>query len=187
MRMYIQPSWTDAAQDHDLWSGGNGQYRGDRSVDLSTFDKNGRARMEAFSDDAVEALKCKNKPKISVADKILPQQKRVITLTNQMRELVSDYKAGLYTIEEYSLLLDVLTAKKERSEELLQKARCLKPKSAQESAQHSPLASSPIHPEKPVQIAANRVNKACQSAKNDLVYYTSAVVGVFTAFMWFTH
>lgn len=37
----------------------------------------------------------------------------------------------------------------------------------QDDAQHSPIHSSPIHPEKPVQIAVNRVNTACNSGLKD--------------------
>ncbi len=60
-RMYIQPSWIDSASDHSEWSGGNGQYRGDKSTDIATFDKQGRARVGAFSDEAIEARKPKKK------------------------------------------------------------------------------------------------------------------------------
>lgn len=173
-RLYIQPSWIDAASDNTEWSGGNDQYRGDRSVDLSTFDKNGRARMEAFSDEAVEALKQKNKPKISIADKILPQQKRYVTLTNQMRELVSDYKAGLYTIEEYTLLLNVLTVKRNRCEELLHKARSVKPTSS--SSTVGPIASNSY--QILVQNTGNDVKLAGHSAKSDLVYFLGGALAL---------
>lgn len=178
MRMYIQPSWTDAAEDHDLWSGGNGQYRGDPSINLSTFDAKGRARMEAFSDEAVEALKQKNKPKISIADKILPQQRRYVTLTNQMRELVADYKAGLYTIDEYTLLLNVLTVKRNRCEELLHKARSVKPSSASStlSDDYTPIASNRY--QIPVQNTGNEVKLAGHSAKTDLVYFLGGALAL---------
>lgn len=185
-RLYIQPSFLNSCEDHGEWSGGNDQYRGDKSVDLSTFDKNGRARMEAFSDEAVEALKQKNKPKLSIADKILPQQRRVLTLTNQMRELVADYKANLYTIEEYSLLMDVLVAKKERAEELLQKARNMKPKSATQSDEALSHRFNRNAANQPKNLQQKR-KFACNSAKADLVYYISAVTGLFTAFMIFMH
>lgn len=114
-RMYIQPSWIDAASDHDQWSGGNGQYRGDKSADLATFDKNGRARVEAFSDDAINARKESRKSSIPLKDRILPQAARVERLTQQMKDLVEEYKQGIHTPEEYTLLLDVLSVKRTKS------------------------------------------------------------------------
>jgi hypothetical protein len=127
MRMYIQPSWTDAAEDHEMWSGGNGQYRGDPSINLSTFDKNGRARMEAFSDAAVEALKEKRKTSIPLTDRILPQAKRVNLLTEQMRELEIEYKSGKMSITDYTLYRDILSVKRSRAEVLLNKAVNVRP------------------------------------------------------------
>jgi hypothetical protein len=126
MRMYIQPSWTDAAEDHEMWSGGNGQYRGDPSINLSTFDKNGRARMEAFSDAAVEALKEKRKTSVPLRDRILPQGKRVSVLTDQLVELETDYKAGKMSIQEYTQLRAVLVTKRNRATVLYQKAVSVK-------------------------------------------------------------
>lgn len=125
-RLYIQPSFLNSCEDHGVWSGGNDQYRGDSSVDLSTFDKNGRARVEAFSDEAVESLKKKPKKAISIADKILPQRKRVLTLTQQMVDLVQEYKSGKMTIEEYTLLLSVVSARRARAEILLAKAKSVR-------------------------------------------------------------
>lgn len=127
MRMYIQPSWTDAAEDHEMWSGGNGQYRGDPSINLSTFDKNGRARMEAFSDAAVEALKEKRKTSIPLTDRILPQAKRVNLLTEQMRELEIEYKSGKMSITDYTLYRNILSVKRSRAEVLLRKAISVRP------------------------------------------------------------
>ena len=125
-RMYIQPSWIDAASDHNQWSGDNGQYRGDKSADIATFDKQGRARVGAFSDEAIEARKPKKKSSVSIQDRILPQQKRVTTLTNQMRELVQEYQKGNIDIDEYSMLLSVLAAKRSRAEILLAKAKSVR-------------------------------------------------------------
>lgn len=121
-RLYIQPSWINSAEDHDMWSGGNDQYRGDRSVDVSTFDKNGRARMEAFSDQAIDALKEKRKTSIPLVDRILPQMKRVNTLTDQLIELESEYKSGNMSINQYSLLRNVLITKRDRAIELYNRA-----------------------------------------------------------------
>lgn len=124
-RLYIQPSWINSAEDHDMWSGGNDQYRGDRSVDVATFDKNGRARMEAFSDSAIESLK-KRKTSIPLADRILPQAKRVRLLTEQLYELEAERKNGM-DVHTYSQLRDILICKRNRAEELLKKAVSIKP------------------------------------------------------------
>ena len=125
-RLYIQPSFLNSCEDHGVWSGGNDQYRGDSSVDLSTFDKNGRARVEAFTDEAVESLKKKPKKTIPISDKILPQRKRVLTLTQQMVDLVQEYKSGKMSIEEYTLLLSVVSARRARAEQLLSKAKSVR-------------------------------------------------------------
>lgn len=117
-RLYVQPSWLNAAEDHNEWSGGNDQYRGDRSIDVSTFDKNGRARVEAFSDDAIASIKEKRKTSIPLRDRILPQMKRVNTLTDQLIELEQTYKSGQMSIEEYSMLRNVLCQKRDRATEL---------------------------------------------------------------------
>lgn len=125
-RMYIQPSWIDAASDHNQWSGGNGQYRGDKSADIATFDKQGRARVGAFSDEAIESLKSKKKSSIHIRDKILPQQRRVNTLTEQMKELVTEYQKGNIDIDEYSMLLSVISSKRAKAEILLAKAKSVR-------------------------------------------------------------
>ena len=125
-RLYIQPSWIDSCEEHGLWSGGNDQYRGDRSVDFSTFDKNGRARVEAFSDAALEANKEKRKTPIPLVDRILPQQRRVRVLTEQLIELEAERKAGM-DIHTYSKLRDVLICKRDRAEILYKKAVSVKP------------------------------------------------------------
>lgn len=120
-RLYIQPSFLNSCEEHGLWSGGNDQYRGDRSVDVATFDKNGRARIEAFSDQAIDSLK-KRKTAIPLTDRILPQAKRVNLLTEQMRELDVEYKSGNMSITDYTLYRDILSVKRSRAEVLLNKA-----------------------------------------------------------------
>ncbi|MNX77800.1 hypothetical protein D3C86_1093580 [compost metagenome] len=124
-RLYIQPSFVNSCEEHGLWSGGNDQYRGDRSVDVATFDKNGRARVEAFSDSAIESLK-KRKTSIPLADRILPQAKRVRLLTEQLYELEAERKNGM-DVHTYSQLRDILICKRNRAEELYKKAIAVKP------------------------------------------------------------
>lgn len=119
-RLYIQPSFLNSCEEHGLWSGGNDQYRGDRSVDLATFDKNGRARVEAFSDAAIESLK--KKTSIPLKQRILPQSARVEKLRSEAIELEAAFKAGEFSAEEYTLLREVAFKKLRRAEELLKKA-----------------------------------------------------------------
>ncbi len=142
MRMYIQPSWTDAAEDHDMWSGGNGQYRGDPSINLSTFDSKGRARMEAFSDSAIESLR-KKKTSVPLVDRVLPQAKRVRLLTEQLYELEAEKKAGM-NVHTYSQLRDILICKRERAEFLLKRASSVKPTRADEEYSEDSFSES-IH------------------------------------------
>ena len=121
-RLYIQPSWINSAEEHNAWSGGNDQYRGDRSIDVSTFDKNGRARVEAFSDDAIASIKEKRKTSIPLRERIIPQMKRVNTLTDQIIELENAYKSGEMSQAEYTMLRSVLYMKRDRAIELYKKA-----------------------------------------------------------------
>lgn len=120
-RMYIQPSWIDAASDHGEWSGGNGQYRGDRSVDVATFDKRGRARVEAFSDQAIDSLK-KRKTSIPLRQRILPQEVRLNTLDTQIEELNQEYNSNRMPHVEYVQLKTILDKKRARAWELYVKA-----------------------------------------------------------------
>jgi hypothetical protein len=124
--MYIQPSFLNSCEEHGLWSGGNDQYRGDRSVDFSTFDKNGRARVEAFSDAALEANKEKRKTSVPLKDRILPQARRVAVLTEQLIELEQVYRSGNMSINEYSTLRAVLVNKRNRSQVLYERAISVK-------------------------------------------------------------
>jgi len=127
-RMYIQPSWIDAASDHNQWSGGNGQYLGDKSADIATFDKQGRARVGAFSDEAIKARKPKAKQKVdkpitkqSLVESIIPQEKRYANLEAKLTQL--EKNKHLMTFEEYSELRILLERKLSRQWQLIEKAR----------------------------------------------------------------
>ena len=124
--MYIQPSFVDSCSDHGEWSGGSGQYRGDRSVEVVPTYINGRPNVRAFSDEAIEARRAKKKTSIPLVDRVLPQQRRVRVLTEQLYELETERKNGL-DIQTYSQLRDVLIVKRDRAELLLQKALSVRP------------------------------------------------------------
>jgi len=91
----------------------------------------GRANIEAYAqlDEPVN-----KRSKISIEDKILPQAKRVRTLTQQIIELEQAKKAGM-DIDKYSKLRDILICKRQRSEVLLQKALSVKPETNPEDTQ----------------------------------------------------
>lgn len=125
-RLYIQPSWIDSCSDHGEWSGGNDQYRGDKSIEAVPTYINGKPNVKAFSDEAIEARKEKRKTSIPLVDRILPQQRRVRVLTEQLIELESERKAGM-DIHTYSKLRDILIVKRDRAQELLKKAANVRP------------------------------------------------------------
>lgn len=124
MRAYIQPSWIDAAADHNEWSGNNGQYRGDRSIEVPTFDKSGRPLIGNFSDEAIAARKKASEPKVkkqaSIFDKIVPQQTRLSTLQQQLAEL--DSQRHTTDNETFYTYRAVLLKKIARQEQLVAKA-----------------------------------------------------------------
>lgn len=121
-RLYIQPSFVDSCSDHGEWSGGNDQYRGDRSVEVVPTYINGRPNVRAFSDEAIEARRAKKPTKVPLKQRILPQASRVEKLRSEAVELEQAFKAGEFTAEEYTLLRDVQFKKLRRAEELLKKA-----------------------------------------------------------------
>lgn len=125
-RLYIQPSWVDSCSDHGEWSGGNDQYRGDKSIEAVPTYINGKPNVKAFSDEAIEARKEKRKTSIPLVDRVLPQQRRVRVLTEQLFELEAERKNGM-DIHTYSQLRDVLICKRDRAELLLKKALSAKP------------------------------------------------------------
>lgn len=118
MRQYVIGSWNDADQyDYSGEQVGN-RLGASREVPHMI---NGKANLDKYGDNTE-----KKKPSIHIRDRILPQQKRVITLTNQMKDLVAEYKAGNIDIDEYSMLLSVISSKRSRAVELLAKAKSVR-------------------------------------------------------------
>lgn len=120
MRVFIQPSWRDAASDHSEWSGESPDDRKRRSHMIGD-----KANIGEYSDEALGKTKPK-KSSVPLKQRILPQAARVEKLTAQMVELCAEYKAGLHSQEEYTLLLSVVSAKRARAQELLAKAISVK-------------------------------------------------------------
>lgn len=126
-RMYIQPSFVDSCSDHGEWSGGNGQYRGDRSVEVVPTFINGRPNVRAFSDEAIAARRAKKAPSVPITDRILPQKRRLNTLYEQMQELERSYRSDEMNIKDYTLYRDIIVAKIQRQEVLYKRAASVKP------------------------------------------------------------
>lgn len=125
-RLYIQPSWIDSCSDHGEWSGGNDQYRGDKSIEAVPTYINGRPNVRAFSDEAIEARKEKRKTSIPLKQRILPQAARLDKLQAEIVELENAYRNGEFSPQEYTLLREVAFAKKARAETLYKKAISVK-------------------------------------------------------------
>lgn len=184
MRNYIVASWNDADQyDYSGEMLGGSRHAG-RSQKVH-FNADGSACVASYSDP--EPVKAK---KPALKDRIIPQYKRVQTLTDQLIELENAYRSGEYDIDEYSLMRGVVCKKRDRAVELYKRAVKPAAKTEDEYEQAQPYTSpskAPQYTRFPEQIATFGSNKAVHSAKGDLFYYTSAVVGLFTAFMFFTH
>jgi len=171
-RLYIQPSWINATEDHDQWSGGNDQYRGDRSVDVNTFDKNGRARMEAFSDKAIEALKEKRKTSVPLRDRILPQMRRLDKLTNELIELEQEYKQGKMDIDEYSMYRAIAITRRDRAWILYCKAVGMPAELIPEMAKNEDV-SPKVSGQTAFNIDDIQASSAAQSTQNDNSFLAS--------------
>lgn len=114
-RHYVIQDWSNSA----TWSG---EMIGDRLSKSQGhhFLKNGKANTELYAGEEEEPIK--RNTSIPLRDRILPQMKRVNTLTDQLIELEQAYKSGQMSIQEYSLLRDVLCQKRDRAEVLYKKA-----------------------------------------------------------------
>lgn len=117
-RMYIVNHWSDAAAY-------SGEQIGERLKDSTAlhFNRDGSANVELYSEETALA---KKKTSIPLADRILPQAKRVRLLTEQLYELEAERKNGM-DVHTYSQLRDILICKRNRAEELLKKAVSIKP------------------------------------------------------------
>ena len=116
-RMYIVNHWNDAAAY-------SGEQIGDRLKDSSAlhFNRDGSANVNLYSEETALA---KKKTSVPLVDRILPQQRRIRVLTEQLYELEAERKAGM-DIHTYSQLRDVLICKRNRAEVLYRKAISVK-------------------------------------------------------------
>lgn len=119
MRQYLIGSWSNA----DEYDYSGEQLMGNRlgaSREVPHFLANGRANVGKYGDNVAKPTKA------PLVDRVLPQQRRVRVLTEQLYELEAERKSGL-DIRTYSQLRDVLIFKRDRAELLLQKALSVKP------------------------------------------------------------
>lgn len=119
MRQYLIGSWNNA----DSYDYSGEQLMGNRlgaSREVPHFLVNGRANVGKYGDNVAKPTKA------PLVDRVLPQQRRVRVLTEQLYELEAERKNGL-DIRTYSQLRDVLIVKRDRAELLLQKALSVKP------------------------------------------------------------
>lgn len=123
MRNYIVASWSDADQyDYSGEMLGGSRHKG-RSQRVH-FNADGSACVASYSDP-------EPKSKISIADRILPQKRRLDKLNDEIRELEDAYRSGEISLKDYSLLRDVAFSKRDRQEVLYKRAASVKPKSSE--------------------------------------------------------
>lgn len=117
-----------------------------------------RANIDAY---AVLDAPVKRNTSIPLADRVLPQQRTLSKLIDQIKELEQAKRDSVYTQAEYDLLRDVLFSKKERAEYLLAKQRARKPKSSTQSDEalshtlHTNAANQPKNPQQKRKFACN--------------------------------
>ena len=126
MRYYAIQTWVGSHENQPEYNGQQVGARNTPSIEIPTFNRNGKPNFQGFSDEAIEARKPKKKSSLTIQQKILPQQRRVERLTEQMRELVLEYQKGNIDIDEYSMLLSVLANKRNKAEILLAKAKSVR-------------------------------------------------------------
>lgn len=160
-RSFVNVTWNNSAENYD------GYQQMNRHMN-----PNGTAAIHNYSDEALAKDKPKKKPSIHIRDRILPQQKRVITLTNQMRELVLEYQKGNINIDEYSMLLSVIAAKRDRALFLLNKAKSVRAPFEIEDEEAISLGKPHVKSEKSFKISkrtaaeGNRFKEGCFPIEN---------------------
>lgn len=121
-RLYCIQSWNNASET-------SGEQIGNRLAQSRGlhFNRDGSANVNLYA----EGDDTKRKTSIPLADRILPQKKRLNTLRDQLIELETEYKTTQMSIEEYSTLRDILMVKINRAEVLYKKAISVRPNSPQ--------------------------------------------------------
>ena len=115
MRNFVNVTWNNSAENYDGYQQQN-----------KHFNPNGTAAIHNYSDEALATDKPKKKSSLTIRQKILPQASRVERLTEQLKELVNEYQKGNIDIDEYSMLLSVISSKRDRAIFLLNKAKSVR-------------------------------------------------------------
>lgn len=119
MRQYLVGSWANA----DSYDYSGEQLMGNRlgaSRDASHFLKNGQANTAKYGDNTESSVK--RKTSIPLRDRIIPQERRLLTLDTQIEELNQEYNSNRMSHEEYTQLKTILQRKRDRAWELYVKA-----------------------------------------------------------------
>lgn len=98
-------------------------YARNETESMSHTLANGRANLAKYADPVV----VKKPTKVPLKQRILPQSARVEKLHSEAMELEVAFKAGEFSLNDYSLLRDVAFAKLQRAEVLYKKAIAAKP------------------------------------------------------------
>ena len=99
-------------------------YAENDTVNLAHTLPNGKANLLAYADKPVTTKKA---TKVPLKSRILPQASRLEKLRSEILELETAYRAGEFSLEEYSVYRDVAFAKLQRAEVLYKKAIAAKP------------------------------------------------------------
>lgn len=99
-------------------------YAENDTVNLAHTLPNGKANLLAYADKPAPTKKV---TKVPLKSRILPQAARVEKLRSEILELETAYRAGEFSLNDYSLLRDVAFAKLQRAEVLYKKAISVKP------------------------------------------------------------
>lgn len=128
-RYFMIQSWVGSHENEPDYNGQQCGERNVRSIEaVPLYDQFGNANVSAFSDEAIAARSATKKvSKVPLVNKILPQKVRVDNLTQQMRDLVAEFKQGIHTQSEYDMYIDILAFKRNKAETLLKKALAQKP------------------------------------------------------------
>lgn len=116
MRNYIVASWNDADQyDYSAEMVGNRQSKSQKVH----FNPDGSACTASYADPTDKVVR---KTSIPLRDRIIPQERRLLTLDTQIEELNQEYNSNRMSYEEYTQLKTILQRKRDRAWELYVKA-----------------------------------------------------------------
>ena len=182
MRYYAIQTWVGSHENQPEYSGQQVGARNTPSIEIPTFDRDGKPNFEGFSDEAIEARKPKKKSSVSIQDRILPQAARVNKLTEQLKELVAEYQKGNIDIDEYSMLLSVIAAKRDRALFLLNKAKSVRAPFEIEEEEAISLGKTHVKSDKSFKTSkGTRVDTACLlSPKKPKKYNSNFLSKAFT-------